>query len=134
MVATAPPAMPSLIDGMPPLAGWENRVQAAVQGDRPIFLERTNLRLTDISAGFAIALHMHQPTIPVGPDGQLINNLQHMFDHPYDGDNHNAGPFAYCYARMGDFIPELVEQGCNPRVMLDYSGTQIGRASCRERV
>ena len=84
MVATAPPAMPSLIDGMPPLAGWENRVQAAVQGDRPIFLERTNLRLTDISAGFAIALHMHQPTIPAGPDGQLINNLQHMFDHPYD--------------------------------------------------
>ena len=125
MVATAPPAMPSLIDGMPPLAGWENRVQAAVQGDRPVFLERTNLRLTDISAGFAIALHMHQPTIPAGPDGQLINNLQHMFDHPYDGDNHNAGPFAYCYARMGDFIPELVEQGCNPRVMLDYSGTLL---------
>ncbi|NEQ45181.1 MAG: glycosyl hydrolase family 57 [Leptolyngbya sp. SIOISBB] len=68
---------------------------------------------------------MHQPTIPAGHDGQLISNLQHMFEHPYDGDNHNAGPFAYCYARMGDFIPELVEQGCNPRVMLDYSGTLL---------
>jgi hypothetical protein len=26
---------------------------------------------------------------------------------------------------MGDFIPELVEQGCNPRIMLDYSGNLL---------
>lgn len=129
MVATAPHALmdhlPDLIDGMPPLAGWEDQIQAVTRHTEPVFLARTNLRLADISAGFAIALHMHQPTIPAGPEGQLINNLQHMFDHPYEGDNHNAGPFAYCYARMGDFIPELVEQGCNPRVMLDYSGTLL---------
>jgi hypothetical protein len=117
--------LPFLIEGMPPLAGWEDQVRAATQSSQPIFLEHSNLRLSEISAGFAIALHMHQPTIPAGQDGQLINNLQHMFDHPYDGDNHNAGPFAYCYARMGDFIPELVEQGCNPRIMLDYSGTLL---------
>ena len=55
----------------------------------------------------------------------LIGHLQYMFEHHYEGDNHNAGPFAYCYARMGDFIPELVEQGCNPRVMLDYSGNLL---------
>ncbi|MBE7381329.1 MAG: glycosyl hydrolase family 57 [Leptolyngbya sp. SIO1E4] len=128
MVAAAPftsEHLPDLIDGMPPLAGWEERIQSVTQASKPVFLERTNLRLSDIQAGFAIALHMHQPTIPAGPDGSLINNLQYMFDHPYEGDNHNAGPFAYCYARMGDFIPELVEQGCNPRVMLDYSGTLL---------
>lgn len=129
MVATATPSildrLPELIDGMPPLAGWEDRICTATSVSTPVFLERTNLRLTDISAGFAIALHMHQPTIPAGHDGQLISNLQHMFENPYDGDNHNAGPFAYCYARMGDFIPELVDQGCNPRVMLDYSGTLL---------
>jgi hypothetical protein len=129
MVATAPPSLldrlPELIDGMPPLAGWEDRIRAVTQAADPIYLNQTNLRLSDISAGFAIALHMHQPTIPAGHQGQLISNLQYMFDHPYEGDNHNAGPFAYCYARMGDFIPELVEQGCNPRVMLDYSGTLL---------
>ncbi|MDB9528459.1 glycosyl hydrolase family 57 [Oscillatoria sp. CS-180] len=129
MVATVPHSildrLPSLIDGMPPLAGWENRIQSATNTSRPVFIEQTNLRLSDFSAGFAIALHMHQPTIPAGADGQLISNLQYMFDHPYEGDNHNAGPFAYCYARMGDFIPELVEQGCNPRIMLDYSGTLL---------
>lgn len=117
--------LPDLIEGMPPLAGWDDRLATVMQVSQPIFLERTNLRLSDIKAGFAIALHMHQPTIPAGQDGRLISNLQHMFEHPYDGDNHNAGPFAYCYARMGDFIPELVEQGCNPRVMLDYSGTLL---------
>ncbi|WP_008315923.1 hypothetical protein [Leptolyngbya sp. PCC 6406] len=128
MVVAASPfveTVPESIEGMPPLAGWETAIDTATQRPDPVFLDRTNLRLRDISAGFAIALHMHQPTIPAGPDGQLINHLQYMFEHPYDGDNHNAGPFAYCYARLGDFIPELVEQGCNPRVMLDYSGTLL---------
>lgn len=135
VVAGLPPttSLPNFIDGMPPLAGWEEPLQEATQGAAPVFLEHTTLRLADITAGFAIALHMHQPTIPAGLHGQLINNLQHMFEHPYDGDNHNAGPFAYCYARMGDFIPELVEQGCNPRVMLDYSGTLLWGLQQMER-
>jgi hypothetical protein len=118
-------AIPALIDGLPPLCGWEEDIQAATQHNGAVFLPRTNIRLQNISAGFAIALHMHQPTIPAGQAGNLISNLQYMFEHPYEGDNHNAGTFAYCYARMGDFIPELVEQGCNPRVMLDYSGTLL---------
>ena len=128
MVAAAPRSLdnlPELVHGLPPLAGWEDTLNAVTHGTDPVFLPRTNLALRDISAGFAIALHMHQPTIPAGHEGALISNLQHMFEHPYDADNHNAGPFAYCYARMGDFIPELVGQGCNPRVMLDYSGTLL---------
>jgi len=119
------PDWPDLIDGLPVLWGWDAEIAAATSVDGPVFLPRTSLDLSQLSAGFAIALHMHQPTIPAGAQGELINNLQYMFEHPYEGDNHNAAPFAYCYARMGDFIPELVEQGCNPRIMLDYSGTLL---------
>ena len=91
----------------------------------PVFLPHTNLSLEGMTAAIAIALHMHQPTVPAGAEGKLISYLQYMFEHPYEGDNHNAGPYAYCYARMGDFIPEMVNQGCNPRIMLDYSGNLL---------
>eukprot|EP00124_Ichthyophonus_hoferi_P001318 Ihof_evm3s65 gene=Ihof_evmTU3s65 len=77
-------------------------------------------------SAFACALHMHQPTIPAGKDNnELISNLQNMFDNPGQGDNHNAQVFAWCYERMGTFISELVEEGCNPRIMLDYSGNLL---------
>ncbi|MBD2490160.1 glycosyl hydrolase family 57 [Aulosira sp. FACHB-615] len=116
---------PEIVDGLPNISGWEKEVLAVVNHNKPIFLPSTNLRLEDVNAVFAIALHMHQPTIPAGYNGGLISNLQYMFEHPNEGDNHNAAPFAYCYSRMGDFIPELVSQGCNPRVMLDYSGNLL---------
>lgn len=116
---------PALENGLPVISGWDDELDAVMGRQDPVFLSQTNLSLNDITAGFAVALHMHQPTIPAGSQGELINHLQYMFEHPYDGDNHNAGPFAYCYARLGDFIPELVQQGCNPRVMLDYSGTLL---------
>jgi hypothetical protein len=128
------PNLPEFIDGLPNICGWENDVLRVVNHKEPVFLPSTNLRLADLQAVFAIALHMHQPTIPAGNNGSFINNLQYMFEHQQEGDNHNAGPFAYCYSRMGDFIPELVAQGCNPRVMLDYSGNllwglqQMGRS------
>jgi hypothetical protein len=134
------PALPELIDGLPNITGREAEVHSVVSHNEPIFLPRTNIRLEDISAGFAIALHMHQPTIPAGSNGELINNLQYMFEHPHEGDNHNAGPFAWCYSRIGDFIPELVAQGCNPRIMLDYSGNllwglrQMGRGDVLENL
>ncbi|MBD2453533.1 glycosyl hydrolase family 57 [Nostoc sp. FACHB-87] len=116
---------PEIVDGLPNISGWEKEVLAVVNHNKPVFLPSTNLRLEDVNAVFAIALHMHQPTIPAGYNGGLISNLQYMFEHPNEGDNHNAAPFAYCYSRMGDFIPELVSQGCNPRVMLDYSGNLL---------
>ncbi len=113
------------LEGLPNICGWESEVQAVTQRQDPVFLPRTNLQLGEVSAGFAIALHMHQPTIPAGADGGLINHLQYMFEHAQEGDNHNAGAFAYCYSRMADFIPDLVQQGYNPRVMLDYSGNLL---------
>jgi hypothetical protein len=111
--------------GLPSICGWEAEIAAIVNHEQPIFLPHTNLRLEQVTAGFACALHMHQPTIPAGWDGALINNLQAMFERPHDGDNHNAATFAWCYARMGDFIPELVGNGANPRIMLDYSGNLL---------
>lgn len=110
---------------LPNICGWEAEINSLVQQDEPVFLPNTNLKVEDITAGFACALHMHQPTIPAGANGELICNLQYMFEHPGEGDNHNAEPFAWCYRRMGDFIPELVAQGCNPRIMLDYSGNLL---------
>ncbi len=68
---------------------------------------------------------MHQPTIPAGTDGALISHLQWMFEHPGEGDNHNAEPFAHCYQRLADLLPQLLAEGSDPRIMLDYSGTLL---------
>jgi len=114
-----------LTNGLPNICGWESEVAIAVNHDQPIFLPHSKVDLSQVNAAFACALHMHQPTIPAGANGELICNLQHMFEHPHDGDNHNAEAFAWCYSRMGDWIPELVANGCSPRIMLDYSGNLL---------
>jgi len=123
--ATNLPVLDEIRAGLPNICGWEAEIHSVVNHSEPVFLPITNLKLEHISAGFACALHMHQPTIPAGAQGELICNLQQMFEHPGEGDNHNAGVFAWCYSRMGDFIPELVSNGCNPRIMLDYSGNLL---------
>lgn len=119
------PNVASTIEGLPNLAGCESTVRSVTPNNQSHWLPRTNVRFDQISAGFAIALHMHQPTIPAGFQEALISNLQQMFEHPHDGDNHNAGTFLWCYTRMAEFIPELVNQGCQPKVMLDYSGNLL---------
>lgn len=130
------PHLSSTIEGLPNLTGYEAIVKSlVVQNSEAHWLPRTTVPFDQISAGFAIALHMHQPTIPAGMQGALISNLQQMFEHPHDGDNHNAGTFLWCYTRMAEFIPDLVNQGCQPKVMLDYSGNlfwgleQIGQGA-----
>jgi hypothetical protein len=134
------PVIPEIIDNLPNICGWEGEVLSVVQNNEPVFLPKTNIRFSEVKAAFAIALHMHQPTIPAGHNGELISNLQYMFEHPHEGDNHNAEPFAWCYSRIADFIVELVSQGCNPRVMLDYSGNllwglrQMGRGEILENL
>lgn len=119
------PKLDELRSGLPNICGWEAEIHSIVNHNEPIFLPTTNLKLEDVTAGFACALHMHQPTIPAGWNGDLISNLQYMFEHPNEGDNHNAETFAWCYSRMGEFIPQLVAEGCNPRIMLDYSGNLL---------
>jgi hypothetical protein len=110
---------------LPPIAGDEAEILALVQQPGPVFLPRTNLKLEQIRSGFACALHMHQPTIPAGANGELISHLQYMLEHPGEGDNHNAEPFAQCYRSLADIIPQLIGEGCNPRIMLDYSGNLL---------
>ena len=82
-------------------------------------------KLEAIRSGFACALHMHQPTIPAGAGGELISHLQYMVEHPNEGDNHNAEPFAHCYKRLATILPQLIAEGCHPRIMLDYSGNLL---------
>ncbi len=123
---------------LPPIAGREAEILALMQEAGPVFLPRTNLNPAQIRSGFACALHMHQPTIPAGADGALISHLQYMLEHPGEGDNHNAEPFAHCYKRLAEIIPQLISEGCNPRIMLDYSGNllwgfeQMGRVDILE--
>ena len=120
---TQRPFLTAINADLPTICGWESDLQAITNSSDRIYPstgDRDRLR-----AGFACALHMHQPTVPAGANGALICNLQHMFEHAGEGDNHNAGVLAWCYSRMGDFIPELVANGASPRIMLDYSGNLL---------
>ena len=110
---------------LPPIAGREAEILALVQQQQPVFLPTTNLKLEQLRSGFACALHMHQPTIPAGANGELISHLQYMVENPGEGDNHNAEAFANCYRRLADIIPQLIVEGANPRIMLDYSGNLL---------
>jgi hypothetical protein len=129
----------SIINGLPNVCGREADIIPGI-GYRPtsVFREVTDVDLSRIRSAFALALHMHQPTIPAGGDeirtAPLINHLQYMLEHSDEGDNHNAPIFAQCYTRIADFIRTLADSGHSPRIMLDYSGNllwgleQMGRA------
>jgi hypothetical protein len=124
-------ALPEFVDGLPNLSGSEAVIEAAVHADRDWSAARAESPLDDtrIRSTAAIALHMHQPLIPAGGadlrTASIISNLQYMMENPSIGDNHNAPMFHWCYKRMGEFVPQLIEEGCEPRVMLDYSGTLL---------
>jgi hypothetical protein len=119
------------VDGLPNLCGSEALIEGAVAAgrERPVFLGGTPARLAEIDSAFAVALHMHQPLIPAGGaelrSAAVISNLQWMLEHPDIGDNHNAPVFRWCYRRMGELVPQLLAEGFQPRVMLEYSGTLL---------
>ena len=120
--------IPAYINGVPNLSGSQEAI-VSVQNNAPVFLPSSRINWNNTKSCFAIALHMHQPIIP-DPDQPLniadeISNLAHMFKHMDTGDNHNATVFHWWYKRMGEFIPELVSQGKQPRCMFDYSGTLL---------
>jgi hypothetical protein len=122
-------SLPETIDGVPNLSGSEEAVRAVIQRPRVPLHPDSGIDFGRIRAGFACALHMHQPLIPAGGpnlgNAPIISNLKHMMDNPHDGDNHNAAVFVWCYKRMGEFIPALVREGKQPRIMLEYSGTLL---------
>jgi hypothetical protein len=117
---------------VPTITG-DSRRTAEVTASAPLVADRDGTR---VRAAFGVALHMHQPTVLGAGDrmtAPLISNLQHMFEHAGEGDNHNAPAFLGCYARVADLVGALVDRGRQPRLMLDYSGnllwglTQMGQ-------
>src|SRR5215472_2549497 len=128
------PAMSTIdeyMNDLPTICGIEDRIAtilepsprpAVFRGDSPVDLGR-------IRSACAIALHMHQALIPAGGTdlrtAAIISNLQHMMENPHIGDNHNAPVFVRCYKRMGEAVRQLLEEGAEPRVMLEYSGTLL---------
>src|SRR4051812_38763809 len=114
---------------LPDLAGNDAHGRPPASTEEAVYLPHSQIDFGRVKSAFAIALHMHQPLVPLGGDdlrsARIISNLQYMMEHPNVGDNHNATVFHQCYKRMGEFIPALVNQGHNPRVMLDYSGTLL---------
>ncbi|MBI4622039.1 MAG: glycosyl hydrolase family 57 [Verrucomicrobia bacterium] len=115
----------------PNLSGSQPTIDTALRAsrNRPVFLPDRRIDFGRAKSAFAIALHMHQPLIPAGggdlSTAEIISNLKHMMDNPGTGDNHNASVFHWCYKRIGEFVPQLVDEGKQPRVMLEYSGTLL---------
>ena len=124
-------ALPEYVDGLPNLAGHEKEIAAAIAAAsaKEVFRPESRIDFGAIKSAAAIALHMHQPLIPAGGGdlhtARIISNLKYMMDNQGIGDNYNAGPFVWCYKRMGEFVPQLVHEGKEPRVMLEYSGTLL---------
>ncbi|MBN1308228.1 MAG: hypothetical protein JXA18_09950, partial [Chitinispirillaceae bacterium] len=124
-------AFPEYIDGVPTISGAEKKISDTVEKNRgaTFYLPESGIDFNNLRSACAIALHMHQPLIPAGGDdlrtAEIISNLQYMMEHQHLGDNHNAPVFHWCYKRMGEFIPQLVNEGKEPRVMLEYSGTLL---------
>ena len=122
-------ALAEYVDDLPSLCGQEPLISEAIEAgrQRPVFPGGADIERA--ASTFAVALHMHQPLIPADGDdlrsARIISNLAWMMAHPDLGDSHNAPVFVRCYKRMGEFIPRLLGAGCQPRVMLDYSGTLL---------
>jgi hypothetical protein len=123
--------LPEYIAGLPNISGSESQIDSfsAKSHQRQVFAPNSAIDFARIRSACAIALHMHQPLIPAGGDNlrtaAIISNLQYMMEHQDIGDNHNAPVFQWCYKRMGEFVPQLLNEGKAPRVMLEYSGTLL---------
>ena len=119
------------IEDMPNISGFEKDIEERMKAteDKPVFVNESRIPFRNIKSACAVALHMHQPLIPAGGGdlhtADIISNLKYMMDNQGIGDNHNAPAFHWCYKRMGEIVPELVNEGKEPRVMLEYSGTLL---------
>jgi hypothetical protein len=113
-----------LHDDVPPVSGREREVERLLLERPPAPLPE---RHEQLQSACAVALHMHQPLLPGGDEeltrARLIGNLEYMREHPGEPDAHNHVAFHGCYRRPGEILPELLEAGHQPRLMLEYSGT-----------
>lgn len=113
-------SFPEYVNGLPNICGQEDELRQVIAG-RPATVYPTRT-LDGLRSTFAIALHMHQPLVPAGWNGEVIGNLQLMYEGRGEGDNYNAPVFRECYKRIAGIVNDLVNGGSTPRVMLDYSG------------
>ena len=119
------------IQNVPNISGAEKLLDESTESSKnsKLYLDKSNIPFDKIKSACAIALHMHQPLIPAGGSdlatAEIISNLQYMMDNQGIGDNHNASVFVWCYKRMGEIVPQLMSEGLEPRVMLEYSGTLL---------
>ena len=117
------------VDGLPNICGSEETIEQIIKNRPERVYDDSTIDVKQINSACAIALHMHQPLIPAGGDdlqtAGIISNLQYMFEHQDIGDNHNASVFQWCYKRIGELVPNMIDQGQQPRVMLEYSGTLL---------
>jgi hypothetical protein len=117
------------IGEFPNISGSEDQIDAVTSTGlkKTFYANQTGINFSSIKSAAAIALHMHQPLIPAGGSdlrsASIISNLKYMWDNQGYGDNHNATVFYWCYKRIGELVPQLVGEGKQPRVMLEYSGT-----------
>jgi hypothetical protein len=117
------------VNGFPNISGSEKEIEKAIEEGKKksLYLNEGGINFSSVRSAFANALHMHQPLIPAGGDdlhsADVISNLQHMMENQHIGDNHNAPVFHWCYKRIGEFVPQLIDEGKQPRIMLEYSGT-----------
>jgi hypothetical protein len=116
--------LPEYVDGLPNICGSENVIAETMARPRP---KMSGIDFGRAKSACALALHMHQPLIPAGGHdlrtAGIIGNLQHMMENQGIGDNHNAPVFLWCYKRIGELVPQLMNEGKTPRIMLEYSGT-----------
>lgn len=125
--------LPEYINGLPNICGQEGLIEETVRGSRleSIFLHESGVDFARARGCCSVALHMHQPIVPAGGSERgsnmrfepLVGYLQFLLESPYEEDRHNAEVYRWCYKRMGEYIPRLVEEGKNPRMMLDFTGT-----------
>jgi len=114
------------IDGTLNICGSEKAVLAHAGKAADAFRSAGRIDFGKIKSAAAIALHMQQPLIPAGGSdlrtAAIISNLKYMMDNQTIGDNHNAPVFYWCYKRIGEFVPQLIGEGKQPRAMLEYTG------------
>lgn len=121
-------ALEEYVGSLPNISGSEDVIEKTIREnkDKPVFLPESGIDFGSIRSCFSVALHMQQPLIPAGggdlQTADIISNLQYMMDNQHIGDNHNAPVFHWCYKRIGEFVPQLIDEGKQPRVMLEYSG------------
>jgi hypothetical protein len=118
--------IPEHIDGVLNISGSEKLVLEHAGKNPDAYRSAGRVNFDGIKSAAAIALHMQQPLIPAGghdlQSAEIISNLKHMMDNQTVGDNHNAPVFYWCYKRIGEFVPQLIGEGKQPRAMLEYTG------------